>query len=194
MRIFARRSEHQLNMPIERPHHADARMHQKVAAFRGHEKRLDGCLPFFQILFGLRKLHDIIGSVLEGDDLTAISQHNRIVERSFPAAISQWRAVDRSGDISRPSNPADRARPENRPLFALARTLPTRVRNQRGPVRTLRPLRSGVRPDDCPDKIRNSIPMDRCRTDCLRAAQSSRRERRRNRCASSRGARRSGGG
>jgi len=37
---------------------------------------------------GLRKLGDEIGGVLKGDKLVATGQGNRIVERSFPAAIS----------------------------------------------------------------------------------------------------------
>jgi hypothetical protein len=60
MRVFARLIKHPLDIPIERPQHVDARMHQRPTIFRGHDQRLDRCLPRFKILFGLRKQDRVI--------------------------------------------------------------------------------------------------------------------------------------
>jgi hypothetical protein len=53
--------------------------------FDDQEKGLDGILPFLDLLFGLRKLLNISGRVLEGDELPAARQRDRIIERAFPA-------------------------------------------------------------------------------------------------------------
>ena len=71
-------------------------------------------------LFGLGELLDIFGGVLEGDELAAAGQRNRIIERplltlrrfhqraarrgGFHSGACVRR--DRSGDISQPSSPA----------------------------------------------------------------------------------------
>jgi hypothetical protein len=52
---FARRIEHPLDIPIESPQHADARVHRRSAIFCGHDQRLDRGLPRLKILFGPRK-------------------------------------------------------------------------------------------------------------------------------------------
>jgi hypothetical protein len=38
MRVFARLIEHSFDVPIERPQHADPRMHDEVAAFGGADQ------------------------------------------------------------------------------------------------------------------------------------------------------------
>jgi hypothetical protein len=45
----------------------------------------DSGLPFVELLIGLRKHGDVAASVFKGDELAAIGQHDRVVERSFPA-------------------------------------------------------------------------------------------------------------
>ena len=71
---------------VQRQHHSDVRMHQRSPIFRRHDQHLGRRLSFLKLLLGLRQLHDVIGSVLECDELTATRQRNRIVEGSFPAS------------------------------------------------------------------------------------------------------------
>src|SRR5882762_8215169 len=102
-------------------------MHHRPAALGHHEQGFYRGLPLLEILLGLGKLLDIVRGVLEGDDLATAEQGNGIVERPFPTLreFSPSHAVtasspaasarlDRSGDISQPSNTADRAIPESR--------------------------------------------------------------------------------
>jgi hypothetical protein len=70
MRVFAGRIKHPLNIPIESPQHTDARMHQRSTIFCGHDQRLDRGLLRFKILFGLRKLHDVVGGIAQSHELT----------------------------------------------------------------------------------------------------------------------------
>jgi hypothetical protein len=56
-------------------------------------QRLNRRLPFIEILFGLWQLLDIIGGVLEGDELAAARKRDRVIERTFPSAISHRRGV-----------------------------------------------------------------------------------------------------
>jgi hypothetical protein len=55
-------------------------MHQEVTPLRGADQDPDGRLPRFAIVLGLRQLLDISGGVLEGDDLAAVWQRDRVVE------------------------------------------------------------------------------------------------------------------
>jgi hypothetical protein len=48
------------------------------------DQRFDRGLPFRELLFGLRKLLDIPGGVLKGDELAAAGQRDWIVERALP--------------------------------------------------------------------------------------------------------------
>jgi hypothetical protein len=74
------------DVPIERPHHADARMHQEIAAFCSADQTRDSSLPFLKVLLSLRQLHDVIGSVLEDYELVPLGQRDRIVEWPLPAS------------------------------------------------------------------------------------------------------------
>jgi hypothetical protein len=85
MMVLARRVEHALDVAIERPHDADARMHQEVATFGGADQASDGGLPLVELLFGLRKSGDVVSGIFEGDELSTIGQRDRIVERSLPS-------------------------------------------------------------------------------------------------------------
>jgi hypothetical protein len=84
-RLLARRVEHPLNTPMEGSQHPDARMHQEVTAFGGADQTPDSGLPFHKILLSLRKLHHIIGGVLQRNEPAAAGQGDWIIERPFPA-------------------------------------------------------------------------------------------------------------
>ena len=69
MRVFARLIKHPFDIPIESPQHANARMHRRSTILCGHDQRLGRGLPRFKILFGLRKLHDVVGGIAQGHEL-----------------------------------------------------------------------------------------------------------------------------
>ena len=55
---------------IQRPHHADAREHQPASAdLSGMDQVLDCDLPARLLLNLMRQLHDVIGGVLQRDEL-----------------------------------------------------------------------------------------------------------------------------
>jgi hypothetical protein len=58
------------------------RVHQRPATFGGHDQCLRGGLPFLKFLHGLGKLQDVIGGVLQPDQLSTAGQVARIVERA----------------------------------------------------------------------------------------------------------------
>jgi len=78
------RVEHPLDMPIERPQHSDARVHQRPAIFRRHDQRFGGRLPFVEVLFALRQFHDVGGGLREGEHLAAVGQFDWILETAGP--------------------------------------------------------------------------------------------------------------
>ena len=65
MRMLSRRSEHPLNVPIDSPHHVDARVHEVVAAFSGADQATDRCLPFLDILLSLRQACDVVARIAQ---------------------------------------------------------------------------------------------------------------------------------
>ena len=74
MRVFARRIKHPLDVPIERPQHADARHHHGwPVEFDHQEQGFDRGLPILEILFDLGKLLDIVRGVLEGNESVMLS-------------------------------------------------------------------------------------------------------------------------
>jgi len=54
-------------------------MHMK-SAFCCTDQAMDRGLPSFMVLPGLRQLHDVVGGVLERDELASARQRDRIVE------------------------------------------------------------------------------------------------------------------
>src|ERR1700730_10100152 len=74
MRVFAIGIEHALAVSVQGPHDADPREHRRAADRRDQEQRFDRCLPFLDLLFGLRKLLDMSGGILESDELAAAGQ------------------------------------------------------------------------------------------------------------------------
>jgi hypothetical protein len=69
------------------------RKHGRAVMFDDREHRFERSLPLRELLFGLRKLLDIFGGVLRGDELATAWQRDRFVERSFPAAVSRHAAA-----------------------------------------------------------------------------------------------------
>ena len=100
MRVFAMRIKLPDGVPVQGLHHAYAGVHQEVAAFGGADQAGGRCLPFHEPLLGLRQLHDVVGGVLEGDELATAGQRYRILELSRPTlndvvspmAVFSWRS------------------------------------------------------------------------------------------------------
>jgi hypothetical protein len=99
MRAFAFRIELDRLTGIQRPFHADIGMHQRPSIFRSHDYGLCRRLPVWLALFGLGQLQDVIGDILERDELPAAGQRDRIFEGTFPAAISHLWPVATRPDI-----------------------------------------------------------------------------------------------
>jgi hypothetical protein len=74
MRVLAIGTKHALDVAIERPQDADARVHQEVATFSGADQATDRGLPFLGVLLSLRQFHDVIGGVLQRDKLPPAEQ------------------------------------------------------------------------------------------------------------------------
>jgi hypothetical protein len=92
MMIFARRIKHPLNVSIERSYDANACQHRRPAlAFGDQDQDFNGSLPLLELLFGLRELLDISGGILEGYELAAAGQRDRIVEPAFPTPVTNGR-------------------------------------------------------------------------------------------------------
>ncbi len=84
MRMLSRCSKHPLDVPIDSPHHADARVHEQVAAFGGADQATDRCLPFLDILLSLRQACDVVAGVAQTHQLAPTRQQDRIIERVGP--------------------------------------------------------------------------------------------------------------
>jgi hypothetical protein len=63
VRVLTIGIEYSLDVPIQRPHDADARKHRRAVIVDDQEHRFDRGLPFLEVLFGL--------GVLERDELAA---------------------------------------------------------------------------------------------------------------------------
>jgi hypothetical protein len=81
MMLFAIGIEHAFDVPVKRPHDADARHHRRAAvAFGDQDQRFDRRLPLLELLFGLRQLLDISGRVLKRDKLAAAGERDPACE------------------------------------------------------------------------------------------------------------------
>ena len=83
MCLFAIGIEHPLDITVQRLHDANPR-HHRVAAAAAQHQRLDRRLPLRQVGFFLRLLRDVVGCVLERDELTTVRQRYRILELALP--------------------------------------------------------------------------------------------------------------
>ena len=72
MRMLSRCSKHPLDVPIDSPHHADARVHEQVAAFCGADQATDRGPPLVEPLVGLWTPGDVIACVVESNELAAV--------------------------------------------------------------------------------------------------------------------------
>ena len=70
-------------MTVQRLHNPDPPHHRWPAAAAQHQ-HLDRGLPFRQVGFLLRQLHDVVGRVLQGEQLPAVGQDDGILERGGP--------------------------------------------------------------------------------------------------------------
>ena len=86
MMVFAIRIEYALYVAVQRSHDANPRKHRRPAIFRREDQHLDRDLPALGLVVGLRKLGNVIASVLKGDEPLPVRQWNRLLERSFPAS------------------------------------------------------------------------------------------------------------
>jgi hypothetical protein len=69
MRVFARRIKHPLDVPIERPHHANARHHCWPVELDDQEQGFDRGLPFLEILLGFRQAGDVVAGIAQSQQL-----------------------------------------------------------------------------------------------------------------------------
>ena len=86
MRVIARGIKLPNVAAVQRSHDTDARHHGRTVKIDDQEQGFYRGLPLLEILLGLGKLLDILGGVLDGDDLATAGQGNGIVERSQLAA------------------------------------------------------------------------------------------------------------
>ena len=73
-------------MPIRAQHCRPTQRHDQA-------QRSHGRLPFWGRVLGLRQLENVVACVSQGDKPATAGQRDRIVERSFPAAISRHAAA-----------------------------------------------------------------------------------------------------
>jgi hypothetical protein len=94
MRMLSRCSKHPLDVPIDSPHHADARAHEQVAAFGGADQATDRCLPFLDILLSPRQACDVVAGIAQSHQLAPTRQQDRIIQGIGPDG-SRLRSGDR---------------------------------------------------------------------------------------------------
>jgi len=123
MRVLVRRIKLALDVSVQCSQHANARHHGRAVELDDQEQRFYRGLPLLDILLGLGKLLDILGSVLEGDELTAAGQGNGIVEGAGPG-----HQLDERGTRTAPL-------PAN--VRASCSAVPQRRRAVRGPLTSL---------------------------------------------------------
>jgi hypothetical protein len=88
MLVLAGRIEPPLDVAIECPHHADPRHHRRAVLFCDQDQAFHRCLPFRRFMLCFWQLGDVGPGVLQGDELPAVRQHNRIVEATLPGHSS----------------------------------------------------------------------------------------------------------
>jgi hypothetical protein len=88
MVILAIGIEHALDVTVKRPHYADPREHRWAARLSHQNQSFHRCLPFWGFVLGLWKFHDVVAGIFERDEGSSALQLYRIIERTFPTAIS----------------------------------------------------------------------------------------------------------
>jgi hypothetical protein len=80
MRVFPRGIKLPLDVSVQCSQQANTRHHGRAVEFDDQEQGFYRGLPLLEMLFCLGKLLDIVGGVLEGDELATAGQGNGIVE------------------------------------------------------------------------------------------------------------------
>ena len=83
MCLFAIGIEHPLDMTVQRSHDSNPRHHRVPAAAAQHQ-RFDRRLPFWQVGFLFGQLVDVVGRVLQRQQLPAVGQNDGILKRGRP--------------------------------------------------------------------------------------------------------------
>jgi hypothetical protein len=101
MRVFVRSIERPFDVPVQSAQHPDARVHQEIAALGGTDQAAGRGLPFLEVLLCLGQLHDVVGGILEGDELATVGQRYRVIELSRPAQPGRLHSSGRRGSGAR---------------------------------------------------------------------------------------------
>jgi hypothetical protein len=88
MVILAVGIEYPLDVAIQCPQHANARVQQRPAIFGRHQQRLDRGLPMVALGFFPRQGMDVFASVEQGDELATVGKGDWILEQFSPAGFS----------------------------------------------------------------------------------------------------------
>ena len=83
MCLFAIRIEYPLDTTVQRPHDPDPRQHWIANAATQHQK-FDRRLLLLQVGLFFRQLGVVVGRVLQREQLPAVGQRDRLVERGGP--------------------------------------------------------------------------------------------------------------
>jgi hypothetical protein len=81
--------EYALDVSVRGLKHPGPRVHCWSKAFVRHDRATDRGLPFLVLLLGLRQFHDLVGCVLQREQLATVQQVDRVFEWSIPAPLSQ---------------------------------------------------------------------------------------------------------
>jgi hypothetical protein len=104
MLFLAPRIEPPLDVSVQRSHHTDPGHHCRAVLFGDQDQAFHRCLPFRCFVFSLWQLGDVGSGVLQGDELPAVRQHNRIVEATLPGQSSTppvWTGIQNIGAVRR---------------------------------------------------------------------------------------------
>ena len=69
-----------LDVTVQRLHDSDPRHHRRTAT-RHQQQHLNGGLPFRQVGFLLRQFRNVVGRVLQREQLPAVGQNDGILKR-----------------------------------------------------------------------------------------------------------------
>jgi len=78
---------------VQCPHDADARHHGRPVELDDQQHGFDRGLSLVEILFGLGKLHDVVGGMAQSHQLAPTRQQDRIIETTGPGG-SELRSCD----------------------------------------------------------------------------------------------------
>jgi hypothetical protein len=85
MLVFAIGVENSLDAAVQRSHDANACKHRRAVKLHHKQQTFHCRSPFGRFVLSLRKLGDVVASVLQRDELATPGQRYRIFKRTFPA-------------------------------------------------------------------------------------------------------------